>query len=49
MLHAGLRAPAVELGPRLADGRWQLLDGFHRLAAEREEGATHVEAMRRRT
>ena len=42
MLREGKKPPPVKLGHRLAGGRWQLVDGRHRLKAAKLEGAKTI-------
>jgi ParB-like chromosome segregation protein Spo0J len=42
MLREGKKAPPIDLGERTPDGRWQLLDGRHRLKAAILEGAKTI-------
>ena len=44
MLRDGHEPPPLIVGERLADGRWQLIDGRHRLRAAILEGRKTVEA-----
>ena len=43
MLQDELKLLPIDVGPRLADGRWQLLCGRHRLMAAKLEGANTIE------
>jgi len=43
MLREGKRPPPIDLGDRLPDGRWKLLDGRHRLKTAKLKGARTIE------
>ena len=47
MLREGSKPPPIDLGARLPDGRWQLLEARHRLKAAELEGRKIIEAFRR--